>query len=352
MVGLIISIIISFLAFLSPKSKILAIALMSLMVLLWGWNTYNGDYESYQIAYEQIPGNPQFPMELGFKFIVNISNDIGLDYQDFLKVYALICIGLLSIIIFSLSSNCAVITAVYFWAYFPLDYVLIRNTLSFLLIGLGLVCYLKQIKYRYILLTIFILLGCLFHLSSLIYLLIVGVLLFAKKMKSRKLLILILSCTIVTSLIIVLQSDPVISPISRLSDKSSSYTGSVGIFVIITIWQIILYILSSKVAQIARSCKFKTHEISTINKLNIILFIITPLYLVLGIASRIFRNLSFITSIYTMDEAYKKILPKRWLVLFFVFILFFIINYFIVPVSFDTIEPLFFSNSLFGRCSF
>ncbi len=348
MVGLIISIIISSLAFLSPKSKILAITLMSLMVLLWGWNTYNGDYEAYEIIYEQIPSNPQFPMEPGFKFIVNISNDIGLDYQDFLKVYALICIGLLSIIIFSLSSNCAAITAIYFWAYFPLDYVLMRNTLSFLIIGLGLVCYLKQIRYRYILLTVFILLGCLFHLSSLIYVILVGILLFAKKMKPGKLLIGTGICTIVTSMLVVLQSVPAIFSISELSDRSSTYTGSAVFFVMITFWQIILYILSSKEAQIAHSWKFKTHEISTINKLNIIQFIISPLYLVLGIAVRIFRNLSFFTSIYTMDEAYKEILPKRWLALFFVFILFFIINYFIISVSFDTIEPLFFSNSLLG----
>lgn len=64
----------------------------------------------------------------------------------------------------------------------------------------------------------------------------VGILLFAKKMKLGKLLIWTGICTIVSSMIIVLQAVPVILPMSELSDKSSSYTGSVGIFALITMY--------------------------------------------------------------------------------------------------------------------
>lgn len=337
MFGIIIAIILSILSIFRPKSMILSILLLILMMLLWGWNTYNGDYKPYETSYYIIPSTPSYPMEFGYKAIVTIANEYGLTYSQFLKIFAVICICLLSYIVFSLTEYKAICLALYFWIYFPLDYVLLRNTLSFLIIGCAFVYFFKQKKNRIFIVALLILIASSIHSTSVFYTLLFLFLLLPK----IKLRILMPIMFLAVVLIFIAQQFLFSIFDAQFGERASFYDGSFNSFLIYTFWQIIMFLILT-----SKSKVYSTNiQYDLIKRTNIFLFILSPLFLILSIVVRIFRNCSFISSIYIIDRIMKHRLSILYIILFLAFNIFFY-THFIGLVSDDTITPLFFSNEL------
>ena len=98
-IDIIITVILFVVALLRPQSKGVAVLIFALMWSLWGWNTWNGDYE----AYAEIFINPNFATsELGYTIL---NKFIGLFTDDYQVFVIIISFMLLSSILY-----CSLIT--------------------------------------------------------------------------------------------------------------------------------------------------------------------------------------------------------------------------------------------------
>lgn len=82
-----------FFAFGKRQSKLLALFTVALIWILFGWNTDNSDYESYNQLYNEISiGKNSFlsdSSEYGFRIIMEAASLLGFDYNTFIITVSL-----------------------------------------------------------------------------------------------------------------------------------------------------------------------------------------------------------------------------------------------------------------------
>lgn len=172
-------------AFLILIGLVLVTALMrnkkvgSLLLFIYLWFLFafsygNADYFNYRYQYQLYAQNFGFDklQNIGFKFICNIANDFGLDYQTFLMVEAAIILIIAFLVIIKFSDNPWEVTVLYIIYSFPIDTVQVRFSLGRMIILLGLVVFLssKSRFVKYVGMTTCVLLGALIHVSLFAYL--------------------------------------------------------------------------------------------------------------------------------------------------------------------------------------
>ena len=340
-----LAILLSIIAISFPKSRFICILFTIYMWVLWGWNTYNGDYEAYEQMYILTERNVFFPIEPGYRLLMEISNELGLDYRQFLIFISFVSLALISLVIILLSSYPAFNILIYFWFFFPLDYVLIRNTLAFFIVALGIVLILRDIKYKYLYFITLVLISTSIHLTCIFYLSFLGIFLFKKINNSTLIVIVLLSLLSLYLIQGLFQSALSLG----FEERSTTYSGSINSAIYNLFWQTLIIITLYKTFIYAKKrCGSHTiNDILLIYRCNFLLYLLFPLYLIVAISVRIFRNLSFIDLIFINDNILNKRTPWRYSLLI-IPVIWFLYNHFINPVSFDTIVSLFSYNKILG----
>ena len=133
-IDIIITVILFVVALLRPQSKGVAVLIFALMWSLWGWNTWNGDYE----AYAEIFINPNFATsELGYTILNKFIGLFTDDYQVFVIIISFMLLSSILLFIVRLSPYPALFSVIYFVIYLE-EFVFIRNyILSTLLLHLS-----------------------------------------------------------------------------------------------------------------------------------------------------------------------------------------------------------------------
>jgi hypothetical protein len=133
-----INILLALLAIFFSKSKLLAKVIFIHMWVLWGWNSWNGDYEAYSYMYLE---NSAFSgkildYESGYKLINYIFSSIGFSFQFFQITIAFFVLYIIYKISSSLVRHIALFSAAYMLIFF-MEYVFIRNYIAHAIILYG-----------------------------------------------------------------------------------------------------------------------------------------------------------------------------------------------------------------------
>lgn len=167
----------------SIRQNVLFIVLFFLMWTLWGFNTSNADYLNYEQIYNYMGYKSLSSyggVELGFGRLMYIVNQLGINYQGFLKILSFICLILYGISFKRLSDKPGYLFIMYLYFPFFLDIMQIRNALAAAIVVNALPYILKK---KYIIFTIIIIIASFFHTTSLFYLLLLLTQLDLKKVR-------------------------------------------------------------------------------------------------------------------------------------------------------------------------
>ena len=154
----------------APKSKLIYRFQLALLFVVFAFNTWTPDYDNYRIAYDNIRlGNVYFVnYEIGYSLLMLFSKSLGLSYSFFRVAISILYILILNQIIDKESSNKAHVMS---WCMiFPLLAFVsgVRASLSSLLIINSLRFLITNKKKAFVMLII----ACLFHYSSIVFLLL------------------------------------------------------------------------------------------------------------------------------------------------------------------------------------
>ncbi|MBX4264094.1 EpsG family protein [Clostridium estertheticum] len=182
---------------LKKKSKIMFYILLLFTWLMFGWNTFNADYYTYEQTYYSIGlyngYNAYFQsIEIGYRFINKIAYALGLDYSTFIIVFSAIGLLMIGNTILKYSQKPSYVLALYFIYPFLMDVVQIRNFMAMAIIIYGVRFLISSKKLDKVWFIIFVLLASSFHKTAIFYI----TLLFAR-VSNRNKLIKWVSCVMV-----------------------------------------------------------------------------------------------------------------------------------------------------------
>lgn len=134
-----VNILLCLLAIFFSKSKLLAKVIFIHMWVLWGWNSWNGDYEAYSYIYLE---NSTFSgtlldYEAGYKLINYIFSSFGFSFQFFQIIISFAVLCIIYKISFNLVKHIALFSAAYMLIFF-MEYVFIRNYIAHAIILYGI----------------------------------------------------------------------------------------------------------------------------------------------------------------------------------------------------------------------
>lgn len=160
------------------NSKIINIITFLLIIILFAGNTYNNDFYAYANAYEYNYRIDEF--EIGFRSLMIIFKSIGLTYNQFLLIIAIVGYGLIYKTVFKYTKNISTFIALYFAILFFYDINQIRNFLACSLLFYAIT---KLIEKKYALYIGIVVLASTIHSMFIIYVILVFIDWFLKKNK-------------------------------------------------------------------------------------------------------------------------------------------------------------------------
>ncbi|MDE6040532.1 MAG: EpsG family protein [Muribaculaceae bacterium] len=336
-----IGVLLSVLALIFKRSKVLAVLFLVLMWLLWGWNTDNGDYYNYELTYRYVVYLFQSDYEIGFKFLMFGGELLGLSYQQFLQVLSLIILLLWSNVIFRLTDYPALALTIVFWIFFPIDYVQLRNTLAFAIVMQGLLCWIKFPRYGVIAFALTVLLASTIHSSSIFYLSFV-ILYFIKDWSLYRILAI---ATVIGVLALGLRSVIFNHLTIQTEGRTEYYTSSAALTIIYTFIQLVNACICIKIYEYVEDEGMDSSLFKLVAGFNILLMLLIPLYSTTAIVVRLFRNLILFDTLFYVNLLVDRDTPRQYAV-YGVALLCIVFIHFVGPVTEYTIEPLFTENLL------
>lgn len=304
--------------------------------LLFGWNEWNGDYDMYEEMYNYHKFFDLGYYEFGYYELSGFFVNNNFTFKQYLIVYSFIVIFLFYRVIYKLSLFPGLVAFFYLIIYFPLDYVLIRNTLAFGIISQGFILLFNNHKYKVLIYIVLVLFAWSIHFSSIIYLM------FLFAFTEKKLNVKIISLYVVGSLIIYLFFRTIFIGIfiDANSIKFDVYNNSIIQFLLFSLFQIAnFFIVSYLIGK-----RNETQYIYLFN-INLLMLFLIIIYYDMTIFIRVFRNISFLNLIILSNVAFSENNLKKRIIFTLYMSLFFI--GFIYPVSDKSIEPLYYRNFIF-----
>lgn len=339
--ALIIAVFFTVLSIPFSKSKVGAQIFLTFMWILWGWNTYNGDYEAYEDLYNNVFLTVSLDYEPGYKLIMALSRLIGLTFQEFFQIISLLIILLWSRYILTESRYPFFVTAIIFWCFLPLDYVLLRNSLAFSIVLQGIILLLKDTPHKRIKYVFLILIAWSFHSSSLFYLTFLLVPYISRYSRSNIIAIMIIFIAIGIFGKGYLQN--IMG--DAFENRTDVYESSFITFFLYSAVEIIICLI---LYYVSINCNHAPGHatLDFFYYTSILLLLLIPTFAIVAITIRIVRNMMMVYLIGMMNVSLRRQLyPIVPICIFLICLVFY--NHFISPVSNDTITPLFFNNSIF-----
>lgn len=345
MIAFFLAVLLTVSAFFFKRSKIILLVLFVFMWLLFGWNYSNADRGMYTRMYDVPISEMIFSkFEGGYNFLMFCSKSLGLGFQEFLIVISGMVLLSLFRFFYIFSSMPAFLAVCFFWFFFPLEYVILRNFIAFSIVLQGLISAFRNEKYYREKFVLCVLLASTIHISSLMYLI------FLLAFKENEIKIKTIVFWIIGLFTIVLVSHDLIFRILSIysKDKVIFYTTSLSLFLfyssiqIANLW-IVKYFLKSD--DVNGTTIDKRLNVMIVN-INIVMLLLTVVYYEMAVFVRILLNMSIVNLVFITNKSIlfgKKKIPK----ILFLSYLFFGFFWFIFLVKERTIFALFNNNLLF-----
>lgn len=354
MLGLILAIILTVLALIFKKSKIVTVLLFILMWILFGWNYWNGDYDMYERNYkESIFALFEKTYETGYVLLNILFNSFQCSFQEFFMTMSGISLLLLLRFVLKYSLYPALFSVIFLWIFLPLDYVLLRNFIAFSIVLQGICSLIDNVKYKYLKFILFVLLASTIHSSSIFYLLILVIAARDTELKFQVILAVAVGITMFYATFGKLILYNFLEDFGR--GRGEFYQTNLVTFFSLFLAQLlctnfIVYAYSQIKAE--KKTFINSNFYLLFFNINLIFFFLIVLYYDFSIFVRLFRHISIINCILITNILYhlnknkneELIVPKLLINVFFVLYLFFFLAYFVFPFDYFTIFPMFENN--------
>lgn len=348
-ISIVFSILLSLLSLKFGKSKTVAALFFVFMWLLFGWNSWNGDYDAYEKLYNYpISELDTSKYEWGYSGLMLLFGQLGFSFQDFFIFISFVSMMLLFNFLIRYSFLPAFFSVLFFYSYFPLDYVLLRNFVAFVIVLQGLVFVINDFKHKIIIFVIFVFIASLFHGTSLFYL---GFVLcfFHRKVSSFGISILVFLIT----LLYLYLGNYVMGTFFESSGRNDIYESSLSAFIVNAFLQIlnlfiVQYFYNASLWTDGYTERMKRFNMIVMN-MNVMLLFVIPLYYSYSIAIRLFWNVSLVNVVFMINTytCYKEGEKKNTLLLLTLLYVFFFFMYMIAPFIDDTLFSLYKYNLIF-----
>ncbi len=324
------------------QSKIVALLLMVLLWVLWGWNYDNGDYYNYEERYRDVIYLMDSDYELGFKLMTLYGQKLGLSFQTFIQCVSFLTIALWGNFVFRITRYPALFFAITLWVFFPLDFVLLRNTLAFAIVMQGLLFIRRNWSYSYIAFVLLVLLASQIHASSYFYLILLGVPI-ADKISMPTLL----SLMGIAMIVCFIGKALITSHLGEVTEgRTEYYESSMGSLILYGAFQIAnTYYITRLVDDVVEENSFYA-PYQLLKLCNILLLMIIPFYSITAITIRLLRNFVFANTAFLLNILFLKTTPIKYNIIGAA-ILVIMFLYFVMTVTDDTIAAMFNYNLLF-----
>lgn len=354
---IIFSVLLIHIGLIKRQSKILFYIIWILLLLLFGGSTENADRIAYMNNYEQSTfGAFDAPFEYGFQLLCQIGSFLGLSYDQFLFVIALIGLALIASTIKLYAGNSSYTLSLYSIYPFVLDTVQIRNFAAMSIIIYGS-RYILSHKKEYIKYIISILLASSVHVSALFY--FSGLIVAFKNTKKLFTIVVVAAISSIFLIPIILPYLTVITSIEKIEaytlTETSMFT-KVGIIAYFAYFISLLLIARNILNRVQREdnapsqSKFVQIDPEAVLKINIIC--IPILYLMIDNLNffRVCRNIMVINYILFALCLSKMKRSIMYYVFFWCILILavasFIIFIVVAPVT-NIVDPLFENNAFF-----
>ena len=325
-----------------PKSKRLAAVFFIFMWLLWGFNTFNGDY----IAYEDTFLSPDFSSspEFGYLLLNSVVGCFTSSYQVFLALMSL-CILFVMYRISSKYSPYPALFALIYFLIFLMEFVFNRNYIVTTIFLCALLTFSQTENNKYFI--VLVLLGCTVHSFCFLYIFFLPCI-SCKLLPLKKSLfyLLIASIAIIITFNIVL---PYFG--SYIVEKVSHYQSEEGVtnssyaLIIIVILSLYAYHYS----------RVSDKELPTIMKcvynINIFALVFVSVFYFIPYAASRFMRLLFVLDLLFLTFILSEVQGRKKIVISLLFIIFiwFVLAFFMKSTFPYTVIPLYKCNLIFGN---
>ena len=333
------------------KSKLVTIISFIFLWTLWGWNTWNGDYDSYEKVYfDSYYNNTEFSnMEFGYIWIVRFFYGLGFTFQEFMIIISGIILSINLYFTLKLAKYPALFSFFYFFI-FVMEFVFIRNYIADTLLLLAFLIGLGNRKFSKLIAIAIVLLASTVHYTALIYLVFLYPFYLKKTFNLSKSVLFFLGMMFLSSI-----SLTFILPflgqnyISKLSYYTSDSFWLISIAHLLMVVGVVLFFERLKVALINLN-KDWIYLFNFIINLNIISLFYLSLYYHVPYFSRVLKLLLAINTIVILSSFClvrgKNLIKKLTIPVLLFFALFFV---YYSKTNFPfTITPLFKCNIIWG----
>ncbi len=147
----------------------IACVLLLVMWVMYGWNSWNGDRDAYEMYFSR-ELLFSWGLEIGYGYLNLLAKDFNLDYQAFQILLSFFTLLLFCRYLLKTSVSPVFSLLVFGMVFFPIDYVLMRNFLSFVIILQGIIELLKGTFQGRLFFVLLVLLATTFHQSAIVFL--------------------------------------------------------------------------------------------------------------------------------------------------------------------------------------
>lgn len=340
-----------FLCVFLPKSRSLSFCGFLLFWLLWGWNTWNGDYEAYEQIFYDIGryGLDASASEFGFNVLNLLFFKLGFDFQGFMMIYSFLT--LILIFLFVRKTSFPAVFTLFYFVIFVMSYVFLRNYfadalfLHFVILSISDVTKRKKIIAS---LAIFFI-ALLFHNTSILFFSFLIV--FIDRVTTKKLYLITIGIVgvifILINFILSFISNPtILSKIQYYQQDVNPIGPAVAHFIVAL--AISFFLFFNKHHANTKSSR-ERQMLYMLERINIVSLIYIPLYFIIPDFSRFFKILFTINIFFLLELflLYRPLAKKILLSVLFIAIYSILLYQFSFSTLKFTLYPLFKSNLIF-----
>ena len=280
------------------KSAYVSFLIFVFVVIAFGWNYDNPDYENYLLKYEWKDGEIFLTAEIGFNFLCYIGNSLHLSFQEFRLFIGIISYLLLYLSIKKISYNLGLVASIYLLFFLFIDVTQIRNLLSFTIVLFAFVKYIRDdSKIRDIILyTILVIIASSIHFSSIFFL----VFIFA--LKDIKIIHVLVFAGLAGffNTVIYLFLENYFDKILNYTEDTASTIAAIGFSFIqvLNYWIISAFMKKTRRSKLNMISVISPRMQEIILKCNMLLISLIPFYFTGAIFTRLFRFTALINIIY------------------------------------------------------
>lgn len=344
-IDILVTIVLSLLSLIFPKSRLVTGLFFLFMWTLWGWNTWNGDYDAYEKIFLGIEDGVS--AEGGYWLLNSFFHFFVGDFQTFLIIISFIVLFCIHKFVIEYSPYPALFALLYFFI-FIMEFVFIRDYIASTLFIIALSVVSKGVKYKVAYFILLLLLACSIHSFYLVYFVFLPCIqrdVFFQWRKWFKYLLLINLCLIFAGdAIIPYMGEYIGSKFSFYENAASSITNSSYALLII----IVLIMLTRKFSFI--NLKNDSNLVRILYNINILSLVFIGVFYNLPYASSRFMRILFFLDVlfilicFSYTKGVYKLLVSLSLI-----ILVAIISAFFMQMTFvNTIIPLYKCNLIWG----